>query len=124
MNGAHTRKSALPSGGHWTIKTQLTRTAHQSRTAIVLRFDAMHTRSAKAASNSSTASFASDTKKREATWRKQFRQRVIEAQGKRSNPDMADLLCMEGPNAVNTYSKYRSGDLPLRLVPRFARSAM
>lgn len=61
-----------------------------------------------------------DEKIAETAWRQGFRKRLKEARGKRSQKDMAGLLCI----SRDAYSKYegaRASAMPTRLLPKFAK---
>jgi transcriptional regulator with XRE-family HTH domain len=61
-----------------------------------------------------------DEKIAESKWREEFRQRLIEARGPRTQAVMAHLLGIR----TNTYGKYEGGRksmMPVRLLPRFAQ---
>lgn len=56
----------------------------------------------------------------ERRWRDEFKRRLKEARGLRSQQDMADLLGV----SRDAYSKYEGGretDLPIRLIPKFCK---
>jgi hypothetical protein len=56
----------------------------------------------------------------ESEWRDGFRARLKAARGKRTQEDMAELLCI----SRDAYSKYegsRASAMPIRLLPRFAK---
>lgn len=61
-----------------------------------------------------------DEKQAESQWREEFRQRLIDARGNRTQAVMAELLGIR----TNTYGKYEGGRksmMPVRLLPRFAK---
>lgn len=61
-----------------------------------------------------------DENRAESAWREAFRQRLIAAQGARTNADMAELLGI----TATRYSKYRGSRkslIPLRLLPTFCK---
>lgn len=56
----------------------------------------------------------------DSAWKEAFRQRLKEARGKRSQEDMASLLCI----SRDAYSKYEGGrasQMPTRLLPKFCK---
>lgn len=60
----------------------------------------------------------------ESEWREQFKRRLVEARGTRTQADMAELLGFEGDHATNRYGKYegrRNSMMPVRLLPKFAK---
>lgn len=61
-----------------------------------------------------------DEDRAERQWRQDFKQRLKQARGPRTQEDMAELLCV----SRDAYSKYEGGrdtDLPIRLLPRFCK---
>lgn len=63
---------------------------------------------------------STDNDDTEQRWRQEFRRRVREGRGQRTQEDMAELLGVS-PSAYAKYESARASIMPTRLLPRFAK---